>query len=392
VSGMGGGGLRSGGDGLVVGGAGRDHGEHEGGVVNRDVDDARAGLGEGVGEGGERVGIGGVDTHAAETEGSREGGEVGNGVEARGGVVLRVEQLLLLAHEAEVAVVEDQHGDGEVEFGEEGEFLDVHQDRAVAGNARDAAGAATPGVTQGEGGADGGGEAEAHGAEAAGREERAGRAEGPGLGDPHLVLADVGGDDRVGGERSGEETAEVDRVQRIFGAWRMRERVGAAEDLRVGEPGGAVCGMMSQLRHLSAREEGEEAGENGRGIADEAEEGVFDFSDFGGVDVDVGDGRARAELGDFAGGAVVEAGADREDEVGFVEELVGRFRAVHAEHAHEMRVVGGDRAERHQRADGGRLQAVGEFAGERSGAGGDDAAAEIEDGALGVGGGGGRGR
>lgn len=88
---MGGGGLRSGGDGLVVGGAGRDHGEDEGGVVDCDVDDAGAGFREGVGERGERIGSGGIDTQAAEAEGARERGEIRDGVEARGGVVLRVE-------------------------------------------------------------------------------------------------------------------------------------------------------------------------------------------------------------------------------------------------------------------------------------------------------------
>lgn len=135
---MGGGGLGVGGDGLVVGGAGGDHGEDEGGVVDRDVDDTWAGFRERGGEGRERVGIGGIKAEAAETEGAGEGGEIGDGMEARGGVVLGVEQLLLLTHEAEGAVVEDQHGHGEIEFSEEGEFLDVHEDRAVAGNTYDA--------------------------------------------------------------------------------------------------------------------------------------------------------------------------------------------------------------------------------------------------------------
>ena len=50
-------------------------------------------------------------------------------------------------------------------------------------------------VGAGELRADGGGQAEAHGAEAAGVEPQARLVEADELGGPHLVLADVGGDD-----------------------------------------------------------------------------------------------------------------------------------------------------------------------------------------------------
>src|SRR5690606_19497978 len=117
--------------------------------------------------------------------------------------------------------------------------------------------------------------------------------------------------------------------------------------------------------------------------AGEAEKRVFDFSDFGPVDVDVGDGRTWAEFSDFTGGAVVEAGADREHEVGFVEEETGGLRAVHAEHAHKERIIGGNGAEGHQRGNDGRGEPVREFAGEFRGTGGDDATAEVENRAAG---------
>ena len=39
----------------------------------------------------------------------------------------------------------------------------------------------------------------------------------------------------------------------------------------------------------------------------------------------------------LAGDAVVEAGADRADQVGLVHRVVGRARAVHAEHAQPLR-------------------------------------------------------
>ena len=56
----------------------------------------------------------------------------------------------------------------------------------------------------------------------------------------------------------------------------------------------------------------------------------------------------RAEGGDLAGGAVVEAGADGDQQVAFVERQVGVARAVHAEHAQRQRVIDRHRAERHQ--------------------------------------------
>ena len=43
--------------------------------------------------------------------------------------------------------------------------------------------------------------------------------------------------------------------------------------------------------------------------------------------------RAGAERRNLAGGAVVEAGADGDQQVAFVEREVGAARAMHAEHA-----------------------------------------------------------
>ena len=65
--------------------------------------------------------------------------------------------------------------------------------------------------------------------------------------------------------------------------------------------------------------------------------GTF-LRDLGRVDVDVDELRARGELAELAGDAVVEAGADREDQVGLVHRVVGRAGAVHAEHAEPLRV------------------------------------------------------
>jgi hypothetical protein len=59
------------------------------------------------------------------------------------------------------------------------------------------------------------------------------------------------------------------------------------------------------------------------------------------VDVDVDELRARGELGELAGDAVVEARADAADEVGLVHRVVRRAGAVHAEHPEPLRVGAG---------------------------------------------------
>jgi hypothetical protein len=75
--------------------------------------------------------------------------------------------------------------------------------------------------------------------------------------------------------------------------------------------------------------------------------------DLGGIDVDVHELGARRELGQLAGDAVIEAGADADDQVRVVHRVVGGAGPVHAEHAEPLVVRGGERAEAHQgRGDG----------------------------------------
>jgi hypothetical protein len=57
-----------------------------------------------------------------------------------------------------------------------------------------------------------------------------------------------------------------------------------------------------------------------------------------GVDVDVDELRARGELGELAGDAVVEARADGDDQVRLVHRVVRRSGPVHPEHPEPLRV------------------------------------------------------
>ena len=58
-----------------------------------------------------------------------------------------------------------------------------------------------------------------------------------------------------------------------------------------------------------------------------------------------------ANVGDLAGDAVVEAGAERDQQVGLLHRGGRRGRAVHAGHAERQRVIVGEHAARHQRRD-----------------------------------------
>jgi hypothetical protein len=66
----------------------------------------------------------------------------------------------------------------------------------------------------------------------------------------------------------------------------------------------------------------------------------------------------RAELVELAGHAVVEARAHAHHQVGLVHGLVGLQRAVHAQHADELRVRRRERAQPHQRERARRVQQV----------------------------------
>ena len=109
------------------------------------------------------------------------------------------------------------------------------------------------------------------------------------------------------------------------------------------------------------------------------------LADFAAVGVQVHDARARRELGQLAGGAVVEAGADAHQQVGFLHGDVGRAAAVHAQHAQQLRMVRGQRAQAAQREHGGHAAGFDEAAERVHRVGQGDAAAAVHHRALGRG-------
>ena len=120
--------------------------------------------------------------------------------------------------------------------------------------------------------------------------------------------------------------------------------------------------------------------EDGARVAGDADLGPAQLADLGRIAVDMDHlARRGAKRVELAGGAVVEAGADADQQVAFVDRDVGRARAVHAEHAEEVRLVGRKSAQALERRDRRHAGARGEVAQRPLGPGDGDAAAEIED-------------
>ena len=113
-----------------------------------------------------------------------------------------------------------------------------------------------------------------------------------------------------------------------------------------------------------------------------AEHRLSELADLARVDVDVDDLGVRAELAELAGCAVVEASADREQQVAFAEHEVRVRRTVHAEHAEVASIARVECAEAHQRARHREVLALGERGDELVRTGLDHATADVQHGAL----------
>ena len=96
---------------------------------------------------------------------------------------------------------------------------------------------------------------------------------------------------------------------------------------------------------------GDQVGDHLAAVTDDRHVGAAVLGDLGRVDVRVHDQRAGREGVQLAGDPVVEPGAERDEQVGLLQRADRRHRAVHAGHAHVLRVLVGERAPGHQRGD-----------------------------------------
>ena len=187
------------------------------------------------------------------------------------------------------------------------------------------------------------GQAEAHGAEAAGVDPEARLVEADQLRGPHLVLADVGSDD---GLAAGEAVDFGHQVLRLdLGVGRRRRRSGCSSfQSRICVPPGAArggCASSFELGREFSASSLFSFCEHALHVAHDGHIGRAVLADFGGIDIHVDDFGVRREGGQAAGDAVVEAHAEGDQQVAFGHAHVGGVAAVHAGHADEIGMLGG---------------------------------------------------
>ena len=182
-------------------------------------------------------------------------------------------------------------------------------------------------VGAGDLGADRRRQAEAHRPQAAGVDPAARLVEAVVLRRPHLVLADVGGDDRVALRRPVHRLDHELRLDLAVLAGLVAQRVLLLPGADLLPPGVEAGGVGLQRPVLAGQ-----LRQHQLDVADDRDVGADVLGDLRRVDVDVDELGVRRELGELAGDAVVEAGADRDDQVGLVHRVVGGDGAVHAEH------------------------------------------------------------
>jgi len=221
-----------------------------------------------------------------------------------------------MPNHAEITVVEDGDLDRQPLLAGGGQLLDVHLDGAVAGDIDDHL------VRRRHLGADGRGKAVAHDAQAAGGHEMTRLVEMIELGRPHLVLADLGGDDGVA---AGQLMQLLDDELRLDnpGLLDIPQRMPALPfpDLLV--PGGMAGRRLLAVKILSAVEPSVHGDEGVLAVGDYGDVDPDVLADGRRVDIDMDNLRMRGKGVHPAGNAVVETGAHRDQQVAVGDGHVG---------------------------------------------------------------------
>jgi hypothetical protein len=154
------------------------------------------------------------------------------------------------------------------------------------------------------------------------------------------MLADVGRHRRVWREAFAKRAQNRERMHRVVTRRRLGQGVLFAQRIHAREPV-RTCGLTRSRQkcvHECSR------------IADDAHVDATQLTDLTRIDVDVDGARTRTELAELARRAIVEAHADREQQIALVQEHVGVRRRVHTEHAAKQRMRWIERTEPHQAA------------------------------------------
>src|SRR5215213_5869194 len=246
--------------------------------------------------------------------------------DGRLGVAAVVEELLPLAHHAEVAVVEDGHLDVEPEVPYGRELLQVHLDAAVA--CHDPHGL----VGVGERYPHRRREREAHRAEASRCDVAVLLGELEEFRRPHLVLADVGDEPDLFSRGGLYGVHDPDRAV-------LLARPILAPLLGLLIPGDLRPPPVAPVRRILVPEVAEDTAQGTPRVGGDADGRLDDLAELGGVDVYVHDLGVRGELGDGARDPVVERHPDRTQKSRAVDRAVDARCTVHPRPAEVQRVV-----------------------------------------------------
>ena len=126
----------------------------------------------------------------------------------------------------------------------------------------------------------------------------------------------------------------------------------------------------------------DQIGDDGLDVTDDRHVGVSVLADLGGVDVGVNDLGLGSERVELSGDPVVEAGAQRDQQVAALQTRHRRHRAVHPRHAQVLAVAVREGAARHQRGDHRDSGQLGQLPQLLGGLAADDTAADVEHGLV----------
>ena len=221
------------------------------------------------------------------------------------------------------------------------------------------------------------GNAVAHRAEPSRGDERARAVAQQVLHRPHLVLADAGRpDDVVARGRQALQRLEHRLWLHLVAALAVAKRRILAPAAQLSEPwlrrvrAGELAQVAAELRQHALQR------------PDDGNVGVAELVDLCRVDVEMDDGGARRERGELAGDPVVEAGADGDEHVALVECPVRPLGAVHPRPPEVQLVRLREPALRHQGRHDRQSPEFSELEELRARICIEDAAADVEDGAL----------
>ena len=351
-------------------GARRDHREAIRQLRHAAIDDHRAVIREHLGDPAIEL-VARLDQDALPAVRLAELDEIGQRIRIALGIAALIGELLPLADHAHILVVEDEDLHRQPVLRRGGQLLDVHLDRRLAGDVDH------QGVRVAELRTDRGGQAVPHRAETTAGQPLVRLLKPEMLRGPHLVLADFGRDDWVARVRRVEQRPDRalrhDLVRIVLGKIETLHRTPACDPtLPVGRVGLGMLAALPDPHHVLERM---------ADVRDDPEIDAHGLVHRRAIDVDMHFPRVRAERIEPPRHAVVEARAERDDEVGLVHRHVRLVGAVHPEHAEPLRTGRGIGAEAHQRRRHRRAGDADEFAQQlaRGGPRVDDAAAGVQD-------------